>query len=190
MNLIASLAAAVAVLASGAAPAAPPISQAYPGVSDTSFTAGNGDHVMRLSIDIPVGAPAVWHALSTADGWRALSVKTAYVDFHQGGDIETNYRAGSPQGSPDNIKNQIIAFVPERLLVFRNVQAPRGFTDADLFGRIVTSIAIEPEGAGHCRVTLSEDGYAPTPGFEGLYGKFLQGNAYTLANLRKALTAP
>jgi uncharacterized protein YndB with AHSA1/START domain len=181
-TLIAALAAA-AILAGTTAP----ISQTYPGVSDTSFTAGNGDHTMRLSVDIAVDPPAVWHALSTADGWRALSVKTAYVDFRQGGEIETNYKAGSPKGSLDNIKNQIIAFAPDRLLVFRNVQAPRGFKDADLFGHIVTAIAIEPLGPGHSRVTLSEDGYAPTPGFDALYGKFLDGNAYTLAGLRDAL---
>jgi len=179
-----SLAAVVAL----AAPPAP-VTRPVPGVSDTSFVADNGDRTMRLSIDMPVPPSRVWKALSTAEGWRALSVKTAYVDFREGGVIETSYRAGSPKGDPDNIKNQIIAYVPDRLLVFRNVQAPRDFKDAALFARVTTTIAIEALRSGGCRVTLSGDGYAAGPGFDALYGKFLGGNASTLVSLRDALTS-
>ena len=169
------------------APATAPISQTYPGVSDTSFTAGNGDRTMRLTIDIPASPAQVWHVFSTADGWKMMSVKTAYVDFREGGVIRLNYREGSPKGDADNIENQIVAFVPERLLVFRNVHAPRGFKDGELFGRVTTVLAIEPLAGGGSRVTLSGDGYGPSTEFQALYGKFLTGNAYTLTSLRDAL---
>jgi len=173
--------------ASAATPAAFPTAKAYPGVSDTSFVADNGDRVMRLSIEAPADPAQVWHVFSTADGWRALGVKTAYVNFRQGGVIETSYKAGMPAGDPDNIKNQVVAFVPERLLVFRNVQAPRDFPNAALFARVTTTVLIEPLGPGRTRVTLSGDGYGAGTGFDDLYAKFLGGNAYTLAGLKEAL---
>jgi uncharacterized protein YndB with AHSA1/START domain len=181
------LAAALAAEASHFTPTAEPISKTFPGVVDTSFVADNGDRTLRLAIETPANPERVWQVFTTADGWKALSVPTAYVDFREGGVIETSYRAGAPKGDPDNIKNQIIAYVPERLLVFHNVQAPRNFSGAALFARITTSIRIEPLDSGGSRVTISGDGYGPGAGFDDLYGKFLQGNAYTLAGLRDAL---
>jgi uncharacterized protein YndB with AHSA1/START domain len=195
--LVPALALAAALLAAGATAAATPSSfptaKTYPGVTDTSFTADNGERVMRLSIEVAAEPAQVWHVFSTAEGWRALGVKAAYVNFRQGGVIETSYKAGAPQGDPDNIKNQVVAFVPERLLVFRNVQAPRGFPNAALFARVTSVVLIEPLGPGRTRVTLSGDGYGAGAGFDDLYGKFLGGNAYTLVGLKDALakdTAP
>jgi len=178
---------AAAATVSNFAPASTPISQRYPGVSETSFIADNGERTMRLAIDVPASPRQVWRVFSTADGWKMLSVKTAYVDFREGGVIETSYRAGSPKGDPDNIKNQIIALVPDRLVVFRNVQAPRDFKDAALFARVTTTVSLEPLGRARSRVTISGDGYGPGADFQALYGKFLTGNAYTLVGLRDAL---
>jgi len=185
-----ALALACALLAGAASAATPsgfPAAKAYPGVTDTSFVADNGDRVMRLSVEVAAGPAQVWRVFSTAGGWRALGVKTAYVNFRQGGVIETSYKAAAPQGDPDNIKNQVVAFIPERLLVFRNVQAPRGFPNAALFGRVTSIVLIEPLAPGRTRVTLSGDGYGAGPGFDDLYAKFLGGNAYTLVGLKDAL---
>jgi uncharacterized protein YndB with AHSA1/START domain len=188
--LVPAFALSVLLLAGAATAATPPafpVAKAYPGVTDTSFTADNGDRVMRLSIEVAADPAQIWHVFSTADGWRALGVKTAYVNFRQGGVVETSYKAGVPQGDPDNIKNQIVAFAPNQLLVFRNVQAPRDFPGAALFARVTTIVLIEPLGPGRTRVTLSGDGYGAGPGFDDLYAKFLGGNAYTLAGLKDAL---
>jgi uncharacterized protein YndB with AHSA1/START domain len=186
------MAALIPALALAAALAAPtpstfPAAKTYPGVTDTSFIADNGDRVMRLSVEVPADPSQVWRVFTTADGWRALGVKTAYVNFRQGGVIETSYRAGALQGDPDNIKNQVIAFVPNQLLAFRNVQAPHGFPNAALFARVTTIVLIEPAGPGRARVTLSGDGYGAGAGFDALYAMFLGGDAYTLAGLRDAL---
>jgi uncharacterized protein YndB with AHSA1/START domain len=188
--LIPALALGCALLAGAASAAGPssfPAAKTYPGVTDTSFVADNGDRVMRLSIEVAADPAQVWHVFSTTEGWRALGVKTAYVNFRPGGVIETSYKAGMPQGDPDNIKNQVVAFVPERLLVFRNVQAPRDFPNAVLFARVTTIVQIEPLTPGRTRVTLSGDGYGAGAGFDDLYAKFLGGNAYTLAGLKDVL---
>lgn len=169
--------------------AEPSLAQQFPQVADSSFTTARGDRTMRLSVVIKADPTAIWHALSTAEGWTGWAVKTAYVDFREGGIIETSYRPGVARGDPDNIQNQIIAFVPERLLVFRNVQAPRDFKDAETFGRIVTSIALEPLADGATRVTISGAGYGQGEAFDRLYGQFAWGNSYSLVELKKALEA-
>ncbi len=158
----------------------------FASVTDSSFVAADGTRTLRLSALIPAPPAEVWTALSTPDGWARWGTKTAYLDFRQGGQIETSYAANAPRGHRDNIRNQIIDIVPERLLVIRNVQAPRDFFgDAALFGRIVGTIRLEPE-AGGTRLTLSQEGYGATPAFDNLYSHFAWGNAYTLDGLRKS----
>ncbi len=173
-----------------AAPASA-IAQDFPQVANTSFVAANGEKTMRLSIVVNVPADKVWWALSTAEGWKSWTVGTAYVDFREGGQIETNYKPGQPQGGPDNIRNQIIAVDDGRLLVFRNVQAPRTFKHPEEFSRIITSIRLEPTktpgGLEATSVTISGAGYAPNPAYDELYGFFSKGNAFSLVELKDSL---
>lgn len=190
MKRLVGMMAAMALLAA-ALPvgAAEPLAVQFPQVADTSFVTAKGDRTMRLSVVIGASPAAVWRALSTADGWMSWGVKSAYVDFREGGIIETNYKPGAALGDPDNIQNQIIAFAPERLLVFRNVQAPRDFRNAETFGRIVTSIALEPQPGGGTRVTISGAGYGAGADYDALYRQFAWGNSYSLMELKKALEA-
>ena len=161
----------------------------FPDVRDSSFVAANGERTMRQAIVVPADAHAVWLALSTADGWKGWAVATAYVDFREGGQIETNYQPERPQGDRDNIRNQIIAFVPDRMLVFRNVQAPTSFKNPEMFSQIVTTIRLEAIDATHTEVTISGAGYRAEPAFDDLYARFQWGNAYSLVELRKHFTA-
>jgi uncharacterized protein YndB with AHSA1/START domain len=162
----------------------------FPGVADSSFTAASGERTMRLTTEIAAPPKAIWPLLSTAEGWKTWGVATAYIDFHDGGMIETSYTAGKPQGDRDNIKNAIIAIEPERMLVFRNVQAPRDFKDPELFAHVISTLRIEPLGPNRSRITYLGDGFDAGPGFDALYEKFLGGNAYTLVKLKEAAEKP
>ncbi|CAN5269510.1 hypothetical protein BH11PSE2_BH11PSE2_05820 [soil metagenome] len=170
---------ALALSLPAAALAAPPAYQ------DSSYVEANGDRAQRLSIVVPATPGAIWSALSTAEGWKSWAVATAFVDFRPGGQIETSYKATVTQGERDNIKNQIVTFVPDRLLAFRNVQAPRDFKDAELFSRVLTVIELEPAGKGATKVMITGVGYGQGPGWDGLYSMFLAGNGYTLEKLKE-----
>ena len=158
-------------------------------VRDTSFVEPNGDRVLQLSTVVAAPPAEVWRALASADGWKRMGVQMAVVDFRVGGVIETNYRADARPGERGNIKNEIVAYVPERLLVIRNVQAPPGFAHAEEFGRTATVVELEPAGEGETRVRLSGVGFRPGAAYDDLYGKFKGGNAYTLAVLAKSFGA-
>ena len=162
------------------------VATAFAGVTDTSFVADNGDRTMRFETEIAAPAHDIWLALSTAEGWRRWAGKTAYVDFREGGAIETSYRPDAPRGDRDNIKNQIVAIVPDRLLVFRNVQAPTNFKDPELFARVTSILRIEPLGPRRSRVVYEGEGFGKGAGFDALYHQFAKGNAYTLSELRQA----
>jgi uncharacterized protein YndB with AHSA1/START domain len=157
----------------------------YPKVDDTCYTEANGDRVIRLSTEVASAPEEIWRVLTTADGWKSFAVAFAFVEMRVGGIIETSYNPKAQAGDPDNIKNEIVAFVPGRMLAIRCVQAPRNFTHKEEFFRTATVIEITPlEGNKKSRVALTAVGYEKGEAYDELYKKFRWGDAYTLEKLR------
>lgn len=171
-------------LSSGALAAEPP---RFPAVTDASYRETDGAKVLAVSVDVPAPAAEVWRAWTTTEGWKSFAVKNAVVDFRVGGMIETSYAETFTPGAPGNIVNEIVAYVPERMMTIRNRKAPVGFEDAAEFQRTVTVIELTPI-AGGTRVSLSGVGFRPEPAFDRLYAKFSVGNAWTLDKLRQRYT--
>lgn len=178
------LVAALTVLVGG-----PAAAQTAGQLVDTSSVEANGHRIIQLSVQVPAPPSEVWSALTTSAGWRRLGVSFAEVDFRTGGMIETGYAPGSVAGAPGNITNQIVAYVPERMLAIRNVKAPPGFPHAAEFAETATVMELDPVGDGQTRVTLTATGFAPGPAYDTLYGFFRQGNGLTLETLRDSFAA-
>jgi uncharacterized protein YndB with AHSA1/START domain len=187
-RLLATLAGAAALslsVAQAAEPAKFPDWRQYRDVTNSSFVEADGDRVLQLSIVVAASPAQVWDAFTTAEGYRAWVAPVSAVDLRIGGDIEASYDLAAKIGGPDNIRNRIVAYVPQRLLSFRNVQAPKALPHHELFGEIVTTLEIEDLGAGRSRVSLTAVGYGPGEGFDVLYRHFEWGNAYSLNELKK-----
>lgn len=187
-RFIATLAGAAALslsVAQAAEPAKFPDWRQYRDVTNSSFVEADGDRVLQLSIVVTASPAQVWDAFTTAEGYRAWVAPVAAVDLRIGGDIEASYDPAAKIGGPDNIRNRIVAYVPQRLLSFRNVQAPKALKHRELFGEIVTTLEIEDLGAGRSRVSLTSVGYAAGEGFDFLFRHFEWGNAYSLNELKK-----
>jgi len=156
----------------------------YPEVEDTCFTETNGYRVIRLSVEVPAMVEEVWQTFTTSDGWKSFGVAFASVDMQVGGVIETSYSPQAKLGDPDNIKNQIVAYVPGRMLAIRCVQAPRNFEHKEEFFATATVIEMEPMEGNKARVRAYSVGFRPGKAYDDLYAKFRRGNAYTLHKLR------
>lgn len=134
-------------------------------------------------IDAPVAE--VWRLFATTEGLSTWLAPVAAIDLRSGGVWESSYDRAARLGDAGNIRNRVIAFTPERLLIIQVASAPPGFPHADLVGELVTLMEFEPVDANHTRVRVSMLGYREGEGFDTLYGFFARGNAYTL----DALTA-
>ncbi len=182
------LAGMAALALMGAALAGPAAAQGdwrdFAGVSNTAYVEPGGDRAIQLSIDVPAPPQAVYEALTTTEGFKSWGTPFALIDLRVGGMIESSFDPAAKAGDRNNIKNQILAYLPDRLLVMRNVQAPTAFINPDLFQRTVTIIALTPLDGGATRVTLTNAGYGQGAGFDKLYKQFEWGDAYSLANLR------
>jgi len=158
----------------------------FPNVRDDSYTEPNGGRVLKLSITIDAPVNKIWKLLISAEGWQSWAVPVAWVDFGVGGVVETSYTATAVRGQPGNIKNAILAYVPEQLLVLRNVQAPTNFEHAEDFGKTVTVIDLRSLSKSRSKVELDGVGFLATPAFDSLLKNFRYGDSWTLEHLKRA----
>jgi uncharacterized protein YndB with AHSA1/START domain len=154
-------------------------------VSNSSFVEPGGDRSIQLSVNVAASPHEVFDAFTTSEGFSSWAVPVAKVDLRIGGFIEASYDAHATIGDPANIRNEIVAYVPDRLLVIRNAQAPAGFADPELFRRTVTIIELVAIAGNRTHVTLTNAGYGTGERFDTLYQHFEWGDAYTLSELRR-----
>jgi uncharacterized protein YndB with AHSA1/START domain len=165
--------------------AAEPSWRDFKDVANTSYTEPSGERSIQLSIDVPATPHDAFTAFTTSDGFSSWAVPVAKVEFRIGGYIEASYDASAKIGDPGNIKNAIVAYVPDRVLVIHNIQAPADFADHELFQRTVTIIEFTAIDPRRTRVTITNAGYGSGERFDTLYRHFEWGNAYTLHALKK-----
>ena len=138
-----------------------------------------------------IAAPVavLWKAFVDPAEFKRWNSPVAAIDLRVGGMIEASYDPAKRVGDPDNIKHRIITFIPERLLVFQNVQAPHGLPHAEAFQRTVTVVQYEPLGPNSTRVTFSSTGWANDRASAQLYGFFQGGNAEELEKMKQVYEA-
>ncbi len=158
-------------------------------IKDASYRDPLSGRVQQLVLEVPVSAEAAWAAISTDAGLKGWVAPVVHIDLMNGGMMEASYSAAAHIGDRENIRNQIIAYVPGRAMVYQNVHVPRGApADFALLAALRTIIEIEPIDAGHVRIVESGVGYGEGPGFDALYAHFGAGNAYEFDALAKSLT--
>jgi len=175
----AAWAALAAFLVAGAAMSAEP-----PHVKDSSFTEPNGERVLQESIVVEAPAASVWKAFTDEATIRAWNAPLVHIDLRNGGVIEESDDPKAAPGGPQTIRHRIIAYLPERLLILRNLSAPPGLPGADLYPNIVQIVSLDPLSDRQTLVTLSGAGYGAGAEYDKLYAFFRQDNAAYLASLK------
>jgi len=164
--------------------------QRVPAVTIRELTAPDGSLGLSHEIIVPAPVEQVYAAFATAGGWKSWAVPHAWDVPGSPDLIETSYAPDARLGNPANIRQQFLARVPNRLLVFRTVQFPPGFPDAEVYARTTGIAEFEPTGAG-TRVRLSGTGYPAGEVGQRLMAFFREGNRTSLEQLRaRFVTGP
>ncbi|MDB5675411.1 MAG: hypothetical protein JWM65_2393 [Sphingomonas bacterium] len=177
-----------AVAALGCATMANAETPAKPAFAQVTGTAADGARFYENSIVIEAPVRKLWAAFTDQAAYRAWAgVPVSAIDFRLGGVIEANYNPNGHLGDPQNIKNMFIAYVPGRLLVFRNVQAPDGLPGKAMYGNTAKTLEFQALGPNETRVTVSGMGFAPGEDYDKLYRFFSRGDGEMLVALKTAM---
>jgi len=170
--------------------AAGPVLAAPPQVRQVKGVAGDGTRYYEDSIVIDAPAHGLWTAFTDTGAYRKWATPVAAVDFRIGGVIEASYDPKGHLGDPQNIKNAFVAYIPDRLLVFRNVQAPDGLPGRNAYPKTIKTLEFEALGPTQTRVTVSGVGFGAGDDFDQLYAFFSRGDAGMLATLKAVMETP
>ena len=176
---------ALALLLAGPVAAAPKA----PDVVETSFVTPDGQSDLQQSVVISAPVAVLWKSFTDPKEFARWNAPVAAIDMRVGGTLEASYDPKHPLGDPDNIKHRVITFLPERLIVFQNIQAPRDLPDAQAFQRTVTIVQYDPAGDGRTRVTISSTGWATDAPSARLYHFFQVDNAELLEKMKTVYEA-
>jgi uncharacterized protein YndB with AHSA1/START domain len=188
-RLVAALATGLIAITGVGAVAAAEAPSKSPDVSDTSFVTADGARTLQQSVVIDAPVATLWKAFADTEEFKRWNSPVAAIDLRVGGTLEASYDPKHAIGDPDNIKHRIITFLPGRLMVFQNIQAPHDLQNAALFQRTVTVIQYEPLGDGRTRVTVSCTGWATDAQSARLYRFFEVDNAEVLEKMKSVYEA-
>lgn len=169
--------------------ATPGMAQA-PGVTETSFTAPDGTRKLQHTAVIAAPVAILWRAFTDTAEFQRWSAPVSRIELRTGGSLEASYDPKVKLGDRDTIRHRIVTYLPEKMVVFQNQQAPTGLKDGELLAQTVTIIQYEPLGPKSTRVTISSTGWKDTAAWNGLYKFFQSGNAQTLGEMKKVYEAP
>lgn len=162
----------------------------FPDVRDTSSVDAAGERVLQQSIDLNALPKAVWNAFADAPTVMRWEASLAVIDLRQGGSMEESYSPKAKPGDPENIRHEIIAYIPGQLLVFHNTNAPSLLPGRELYKHVVSILEVQDLGGGRSRLTVSQTGYGPGPDLDKLYAFFKEDNAELMESLKTELESP
>ncbi|MEP3226450.1 MAG: SRPBCC domain-containing protein [Parasphingorhabdus sp.] len=185
-QLIPSFVVAISLISSVPA-SAEPANKKAPEITELEIAGSNNQTILQNVAVISSPVADVWAAFATEDGYKSWAVPVAFVDFRVGGVFETSYNPEAKKGDPANIKNEILAYIPEQLLVLKNIQAPPGFASREILDRLVSVFQFEALENGQTKITISGIGYGPDEESQRLVKFFKAGNSWSLGELTKML---
>lgn len=171
--------------------ALPPMAQAAPEAILTEGKAGDGTRYYQDAIIIHAPAATLWAAYTETEAYRKWTgLATVAIEFRLGGSIEASYDPKGHLGDKQNIKNEFIAYIPGKLLVFRNIQAPDALPGKSAYPKTVKTLEFDPLGGDLTKVTVSGIGFGVGPDFDQLYQFFAKGDGEMLEALYQAFNTP
>ena len=164
--------------------AAPALAATPVKIKDQSFRDADGHRVLKETVIVGAHVPDVWKAFTTDEGFTRWAVPVAHITPGNGGLIEFALADGGKIGDPNNVKNRIDVYLPDRLIVMHNEFVPAGGPmDPATFGTVRTMIEFAPSGGRQTRVTETVIGFGESLAYDDLYTHLRGGNAEYLSAL-------
>jgi uncharacterized protein YndB with AHSA1/START domain len=161
-------------------------------IKDTSFRDADGHRVQQLESVIDAPVAKVWSAFTTDEGFRTWGAPVVHITPGHDGMLEASYLPTAKIGDAENIRNRIVVYFPEHLLVIHNEHAPKGGPfKQEVIDEIRTIFEFQDLGGGKTRLIESGVGYGEGADFDSMYAHFRDGNAEEFDLLEKSfVTGP
>jgi uncharacterized protein YndB with AHSA1/START domain len=143
--------------------------------------------VNEATINVPVAA--VWSVWTSGEGYKAVGVAQADVDFRIDGLIRSRYSAAGVLGDEETIENRILAFEPQRMIAIRIARPPKSFPFKEAWKKTWTVVTLTDLGNNRTHIRVASMGYGTDQESIAMRRFFEAGNAATLKTLQNHFEA-
>lgn len=159
---------------------------AAPGFCQGAASTSDGpSFVNEATLNVPVST--VWKVWTTGEGYRAVGVAKAEVDFRIGGLIRSHYSPTGVLGDENTIENQILAYEPERMIAIRIARPPKSFPFREAWKHSWTVVTLTDLGSNRTHIRVASMGYGTDEESIAMRKFFEAGNAQTLETMKRQL---
>ena len=134
---------------------------------------------------VNAAAPEVWKVWTSGEGYKAVGVALADVDFRIDGLIRSRYRADGVLGDEETIENRIMAYEPQRMIAIRIERPPRSFPFHEAWKHTWTVVTLSDAGNGRTHIRVASMGFGTDPESLQMKQFFIRGNQDTLETLAR-----
>ena len=162
-------------------------------MSGSVIDAGSDDRTLVHVEEFDVPVSELWALYTQGEEVERWMAPVAQVDLRSGGSIRTNYNACATIGDEGTITLDILAYVPERLLLLHSDLEPQreaAWMNETIFAnreRLYNLIEFEELEAERSRIVSWGLGYGQSEEWATMVAFFERGNAFSYGQLRKAL---
>ncbi|HEX7705236.1 MAG TPA: SRPBCC domain-containing protein [Thermoanaerobaculia bacterium] len=157
-------------------------------VRDTSYQLPSGEQVLRQEVTVRASSDEVFTAFTTDAGLRGFAAPVVSMDLRVGGLWESSYDIRKKPGDEGTIKNEVLSYLPGKMLSIRIKETPAGFPHSDIVKSVWTVMLFEDMGDGTTRVEISMLPWKRGENWDEMQSFFRQGNAVVLRNLQTLFT--
>ena len=158
--------------------------QAVKRVTSTIDSSMTGELVLIQEFDVKASLEEVWKAYTTAEAWKKWVAPLAEVDLKIGGQFRANYNKEGTIGDSTTIINNIINYVPHRLITLQAELSEHfpEFMKADS-KRLFNVVYFDPIDELTTNVKSYGIGYKNNNKYKALLKFFISGNEMSYLNL-------
>ena len=138
--------------------------------------------VHEATLNAPIAA--VWNVWTSGEGYKAVGVAQADIDFRLGGLIRSHYRATGVLGDEETIVNRILAYEPQRMIAFRIERPPKTFPFKEAWKNTWTVVTLTDLGNNRTHIRVASMGFGTDEESMAMRRFFESGNASTLRSLQ------
>ena len=156
---------------------------------ESSYPLPDGQRVLRHDVLVAAPPEKVYEAWTTSEGLMSFAAPFVLIDMNAR-TWEASYGPEPKAGDPKNIRNEIVAYVPNAMLAIRIVNTPPNFPHPELAKRLHTVIELVPiADPNTTRVRVSMLPYGTGEEWDKVYELFRRGNAFVLKRLEEKFAA-
>lgn len=150
-------------------------------VRDTSYKDEAGGRVMQMEIEVPAAVEEVWRLWTTSEGLQSWMAPVIAVDLRIGGDWEASYDPAKKIGDKGNIHNEVLSFLPYRMLSIRVAKVPEEYPlDAEKVKQTHTVVLFDRIDEATTRVQICGVGYGEGDDWDTIYRVSVDSTRYSL----------